>query len=209
MKHKELAIVRPMLVTMATLSERDSAAPPRSPDELATLRRELSERLRAMKAGLADYLTEREGYLALFPIVAFLDEVIMTRHLDAVGRGRWPLLQKEFFDTDSAGALFYDTLDEIIDSSQTNPLIHLVFYFCLSLGFLGKLVTNADRVEAYQRRLSYKLGVMPELPAHAEAAPTDDTGRLRLRGSYAWYYVAAAAVVASTYVLLSALATSA
>ena len=202
MKTRELALVRPLLGEIAQLAARGGKGGLASGDELGRLRVDLRKRLAQLRTDLGATLTEREVYLALFPLVVLIDELVQTTLVD-VGRTSWQPLQKEFFDTDKGGDLFYSSLEDLLEVSQASAFVYQLYGFALSLGFRGKYVEDQDRVAQYQRRLANKLAVAA--PAQVPPAPAaEDPGRVVSPRSVAWYYAIAVGVVLLFYILFDA-----
>ena len=173
-------------------------------EDLARLRGELRKQLVALRAELGQMVTERECYLALFPIVLCLDEIIQTRYTSV--EMSWPLLQREFYQVDKGGELFYDTLDELLGGMQHSPLILEVFYFCLSIGFKGKYNGDEERIAAYMRKLRSKLEATGFASTEAE---TTSTALIKPTGRCWWYYAVSAGLIVLLYLLFHSLAADA
>ena len=77
------------------------------------MRAELRNQLDFLKATIAEHYSERDTYMVLFAIVAQIDELIQTNFLQTMNIS-WPLLQKELFQIDNAGEVFYEILDDIL-----------------------------------------------------------------------------------------------
>ena len=166
--------------------------------DVVGVRSEIRTRLDFLRVKLAETLTERDCYLVLFPIVAYFDEHVKTHSLDE-NQLSWPPLQKELFQIDEAGELFYETVDDLLRKPQTIPFIYEVYYFCLNQGFQGKYVDNPVKISEYMKKLREKIPVVDLSNAQTAAA---ETGQVRLVGSAAWYYLASAAVLVLCYLLL-------
>ncbi len=108
-------------------------------------------------------------------------------------------MQKELYDVDNGGELFYDTLDSILKKPQTSQFIYEVNYFCLKHGFQGKYVDDPIRIHKYLDLLKKKISVnsIEELDISDE-----EIGELRYFTSPFWYYKGAALLVISFYGLL-------
>jgi type VI secretion system protein ImpK len=78
---------------------------------------------------------------ALFAVVAWVDEAVMTSAWDGASTWKKELLQQKYFATGRAGVEFFTRLDAIAAHQQP---VREVFYFCLMLGFKGKFVTKAQ-----------------------------------------------------------------
>lgn len=137
----------------------------RRPENLAFVFQELltvGERLRASRqqvsdaasfraqlwAGvkLADEEARRRGYsaedieLAIFAVVAFLDESILNTRLPVFAD--WPRqpMQEERYGHHVAGEIFFQNLQKLLGRTDSQELADLleVYYLCLLLGFAGK-----------------------------------------------------------------------
>jgi type IV/VI secretion system ImpK/VasF family protein len=166
--------------------------------DLVGVRAEIRKQLDILRVKLAEQLTERDCYLVVFPIVAYFDEHIKTCYL-AERQLSWPPLQKELFEIDEAGELFYETVDDLLRKPQTIPFIYEVYYFCLSQGFQGKYADNPVKISEYMKKLREKIPVV-DLSSVQIAA--EETGQVRLVGSALWYYLASAAVLVLFYLVL-------
>ncbi len=173
------------------LGEEDS-------EEIIKLRAHIRTQLDFLRAKLSETLAERDCYLILFAMVAHFDEYVQANYLSDTSL-LWPPLQKELYQTDDAGELFYDTLDEILHRPQTLPLIYEVFYFCLNHGFLGRYNNNPVKITEYMRRLR---GKIPIHEMENIQTDPDETGQIKYVGSMAWYYGAAAVAILASYFLL-------
>jgi len=166
--------------------------------DIVGVRAEIRKQLDILRVKLAEQLTERDCYLVVFPIVAYFDEHIKTYYL-AEKQLSWPPLQKELFQIDEAGELFYETVDDLLRKPQTIPFIYEVYYFCLSQGFQGKYADNPVKISEYMKKLREKIPVV-DLSSVQTVAET--TGQVRLVGSALWYYLASAALLVLFYLVL-------
>jgi len=166
--------------------------------DLVGVRAEIRKQLDILRVKLAEQLTERDCYLVVFPIVAYFDEHIKTCYL-AEKQLSWPPLQKELFQIDEAGELFYETVDDLLRKPQTIPFIYEVYYFCLSQGFQGKYADNPVKISEYMKKLREKI---PVVDLSSVQTVAEETGQVKLVGSALWYYLASAAVLVLFYLLL-------
>ena len=97
-------------------------------DDLLQARTELRAQLDRLRTKLSERLSERDSYLVLFPMVAHFDEWVQMRFLKG-DQLSWPPLQRELFQIDDAGEIFFETLDDILLKPQTLPFVLEVFYF--------------------------------------------------------------------------------
>jgi type VI secretion system protein ImpK len=106
-----------------------------------TFRHQVREALK-----LADAEARKRGYsaddtqLAIFAVVAFLDETILNFRNPIFGD--WPRqpLQEEFFGHHIAGEIFFQHLQRLLARNDSQDLADLleVFYLCMLLGFAGR-----------------------------------------------------------------------
>jgi type IV/VI secretion system ImpK/VasF family protein len=206
MKPSVLRSFRPLFETLSALAAGKQAA---HTAELRPLRADLRQRLLALKQELAPRLEERECYLMLFALVVHFDEVVRTSFPEA-DHATWPLLQKELFDTDRGGELFYQSLNELLEKHKGPSAVHEVYYFCLSLGFRGKYAQDPEpRTQLMNKLRALLAAAVPaerELDLAGERPGSARVPRLRSR---AWPYAAAAALVLGVYVSLATLAAAA
>lgn len=132
------------------------------PDLLEQLRGKLKEHLAQLEAQLASHLTEAETYQVLLPLVIHCDEQVLRR-LPIKDQPSWPLLQRERFQIDDGGDVFYQLIDERMQKSDTTVLVFEVLYFCLSDGFLGRFASDPTKIAAYKARLAARIP-MPRMP---------------------------------------------
>jgi type IV/VI secretion system ImpK/VasF family protein len=169
---------------------------------LVEVRIAIRAKLDVLKAALAAHLTERETYLVLFPIVVRFDEMVQNRFLTGT-QGNWPPLQKELFQIDNGGEVFYDTLDDLLRKADTLPFVYEVYYFCLSDGFKGKYIDNLTKINEYKTKLIDKIPkpVVERRPERAEQGAVIAPDRVPLK-----YYAAAAGLLVAAYIVLWQLA---
>ena len=79
---------------------------------------------------------------ALFPLVAWIDEVILSSEYQEKKVWQKNLLQKKIFTTSNAGYEFYERLDSL----ESNAFVlRLIFLYCLFLGFRGRYYRDEDK----------------------------------------------------------------
>lgn len=199
---------RSVFEAIKSLSQERPRGGTTEPEALARLRADLRRALTSLRSEVEGRLTERESYLALFALAVHIDEIMLTTFLGP-DYTQWSLLQKELFDTDQGGDLFYQAVDEILDG-QFAPMVYQVYYFSLSLGFRGKYVDQPEQAAQVMKRLRDRL--VAQLPEEAEVteveARPEQVTRVKRVTHFGWYYAAAAVLVVALYLLLGALARS-
>lgn len=194
MKKDHLEPMLPILRTMVRLARRRTEpGPPVTPDELGRVHAEVREQLVSARETLGATLAERDVFLMLFPVVVHLDELVQTLMRDGQ-QGLWPLLQRDLFEIDRGGELFYATLDEILETSLGTTEVYAIYAFCLRLGFRGKLLGDEPAAADVLQRVARKLTTEPR-PTAAEPEP-EEVPRLGRASSVLWYYLAAAVLIA-------------
>jgi len=193
-------------VEAAGHDSEESSAETRAVDNspaLVNVRKNIRTHLDFLRSQLLEELHERDSYFVLFPIVALFDELVQVQFLD-VNQAAWPPLQKELFQVDDAGDMFYETLDEILSKPQTLPIVYEVYYFCLNYGFKGRYNDNELKINEYMKKLKTKIAATA--PDDLAAAEPEKPGRFKQIGSKTWYYLAAACVVGVSYFIFSFIA---
>jgi type IV/VI secretion system ImpK/VasF family protein len=171
---------------------RAPAAAVNRAEERARIRDEL---VRA-RARFAELMNEREAYRTLFPLVAHADEMMQLAAAVSHPSSSVPL-QKEFFQVANAGDLFFESLDELLDTPSASRFTLEVYLFCLKLGFQGRYGANPERLENYQRRLATVL--CEPLPERQVLLDADEPEPVVKRRTFLKYYLATALVLALTY----------
>jgi type VI secretion system protein ImpK len=162
-RHENLALVfQEILVGSERLrSGRQTVTDP------AVFRKQVIDALK-----MADQQARNQGYnaedikLAIFAVVAFVDESVLNLRLPVFAD--WPRrpLQEELFGHHVAGEIFFKNLQELLGKNDSQDLADLleVYLMCLLLGFAGR----------------YSLGDRGELKAITSAV---DQKIRRIRGS--------------------------
>lgn len=128
---------------------------------------------KAVEMAQADAM--RRGYnnddieLAVFAVIAFLDECVLILQSPISADWRRLPMQQQRYGHDIAGETFFQNLQKLLSRSETHDLADLleVYYLCLLLGFAGR----------------YSIGGRGELASLMQT--TSDKIR-RIRGGSAW-----------------------
>lgn len=181
-----------------TAGEENQPQKEYSIEDMIELRADLRNQLDFLKVALSDVHNERDTYMILFPIVAQIDEIIQNNILSPVDVS-WPLLQKELFQVENAGEVFYEILEDVLNKPQTPTSIYEVYYFCLRYGFRGRYENNPVKIVDYINRLREKLEVHggKDIPLEAES-----TGQIKKIIRPYWYYLIAAGVFFLVFLML-------
>ena len=166
-----------------------------SENNILIVREDIRKQLDSLRILLSEYFTEQESYYILFAIIIYIDEDIQTKVLDK-NHLSWPLLQKEFYEVDDGGELFYETLDHILKKPQTPLFIFEIYYFCLKHGFTGKYIDDGVKIADYKNVLENKILVNKIQP---EIVKSDDMAMISSLISPLWYYGAAAVFLGFSY----------
>ncbi len=184
-RHENLALVfQEILVGSERLrSGRQAVA------DAAVFRRQVMDALKAAERQARNLGYSSEDIkLAIFAVVAFVDESVLNLHLPAFAD--WPRrpLQEELFGHHIAGEIFFSNLQELLGKNDSQDLADLieVYLMCLLLGFAGRY-SLGDRGElraitraAYEKILRIRGGVdslspswqlPPEAPPKVAADP--------------------------------------
>jgi len=118
----------------------------------------LEEAQRAVKAN--DY-SEYQAEAALFPVVAYIDEMILTSDWQEKGRWQQHSLQRHFFDTTNAGREFFERLNKL-NRQGDDRSIREVFLLCLGIGYKGQYFMPDDRPKLEEVRVFNLDLLLPE-----------------------------------------------
>ncbi len=166
--------------------------------DIIQARSEIRTQLDILRSDLAEMMSERDGYLVLFPIVIHIDELIQSEYLR--DNQSWPPLQKELFGIDDGGIQFYETMNDLLRKPDTHPFIFEVFYFCMSHGFQGRYVDNRVKINESMKKLKNKIP-LEDIKIH-QSSP-DPVIRIRQFISPLWSYAVAGVVIVSCYLVIS------
>jgi type IV/VI secretion system ImpK/VasF family protein len=164
-------------------------------EDLIHIRAELRNQLDFLKAVLAEHYSEKDTYLVLFAVVAQIDELIQNNYLHAMNTS-WPLLQRELFQIENAGEVFFEILDDILPKPQTSLFLYQVYLFCIRYGFRGRYENNQVKISEYIKKLQSKLGQEEIVRPPVES---EETLRPRRWSSPYWYYAIIIGVLVFTY----------
>ena len=173
----------------------------RDASDLVRVRADIRTQLDFLRAKLSEQLSERDCYQVLFPIVGHFDELVQTNYLLEL-QTSWPLLQRELYQIDDAGEVFFETLDDLLLRPQTLPFIYEVYYFCLSYGFRGKYADKPVKITEYLKKLQTKISVESLESLEILNIHPRETALLSHIGSPVWYYLASAVVIGACFYLL-------
>ncbi len=152
--------------------------------DLVKARSEIRKQFESLRIKLLECLSEQECYQVIFPLMVHFDEIVRAEFLKDE-QLKWPLLQKEFYDVDNGGELFYDNLNSILRKPQTSEFIFEVNYFCLKHGFRGKYVDEPVKIKKYKDKLKEKISV---IDMEGVSIFPEDTGEIKYFLSPLLYY---------------------
>jgi len=94
----------------------------------------------AEQSAKARSYTDEDIQLAIFAVVAFLDESILNLRKPVFNDWVRKPLQEELFGRHVAGEVFFDNLKELLGRRDSAGLADLleVYYLCILLGYLGR-----------------------------------------------------------------------
>ena len=93
---------------------------------------------------------------AQYIMAALADEVFI--HIDWEGKKSWQLnlLEHKFFETNSAGEIFFKKLDKLLQEKDPSMIeLGALYFFALSLGFRGKFwgASDSGQIGYYRNQL--------------------------------------------------------
>ena len=104
---------------------------------------------------------EYEGSMytdAMYPIVAFIDELFLTSSWEFRREWQQEPLQRVYFNTTNAGASFYDRLN-VLNKFGPDKDVREVYALCMGLGFKGKYFRGEDR-KVYEEIKAFNLSIL-------------------------------------------------
>lgn len=147
----------------------------------------------ALKA--ADQDGRTRGYtaeqikLAIFAVVAFLDESILNLQQPVFAQWHRKPLQEELFGIDIAGEIFFNNIQRLLGQRDSHDLADVleIYELCLLLGFRGRygLGGQADLrsvIETVKEKLRRIRGYSPDLSPYWAIPP----GKVKVMGSDPW-----------------------
>lgn len=165
-------------------------------DTMTNARENINRQLEQLKVSLEQSLDKNFASLALFAIVAYVDEEMHQEILNTK-QANWNPLQKDFYGSYNAGELFYETIDKIIDDPQVPAIVLMVFYFILKKGFQGKYRDSKAHINKYIEILKDKIPVA--LPEQSEK--TNPYANLNKNKKIKWWHYYVGALGFSTVLL--------
>jgi len=130
-----MLLQEPLTVVMRLRSNRQSVGDPIS------FRAQIAAALQAaVQEAIRRGYAQEDARVALFAVVAFLDESILNSHNPAFGDWVRKPLQQELFGVDMAGEIFFRNVDHLLgrrDSQELADVLEL-YQLCLLLGFRGR-----------------------------------------------------------------------
>ena len=184
-RHENLALA---FQEILTVSERLRSGR-QAVSDAATFRHHILEGLKT-----ADQQARTQGYtaedikLAVFAVVAFVDESVLNLRNEVFAD--WPRrpLQEELFGHHIAGEIFFKNLQELLTRNDSQELADVleVYHLCLLLGFAGRyslggrgelrglIDATADKIRRIRGELgglSPQWSVPPEAPRATAADP--------------------------------------
>ncbi len=111
----------------------------------------------AISAGL----TLNQASSALFAIVSYIDEMILTSTWSNKSKWQQVSLQRHYFDTTNAGREFFERLNKLNRQGEDRS-IREVFLLCLGLGYKGQYFLPDDRPKIEEIRVFNLDLLLPE-----------------------------------------------
>lgn len=104
---------------------------------------------RSLSEHSSDYFrggySEEQYNLAKYAVLAFIDEAILSSSWEHKAQWKNEMLQKQHFQTVSAGQTFFENLNSLNPVNPAEKDIREVYYYCLVLGFKGKYYRDDDK----------------------------------------------------------------
>jgi type VI secretion system protein ImpK len=110
---------------------------------------------------IAKGLSENQAISALFPIVSYVDEMILTSNWCNKSKWQQNSLQRHYFDTTNAGRDFFERLNKLNREGEDRS-IREVFLLCLGLGYKGQFFLPDHRPKLAEIRIFNLDLLLPE-----------------------------------------------
>ncbi len=107
----------------------------------------INNQSQAVKAGFSQAIANA----ALFPVVAYIDELILTSKWKERILWQKESLQRSFFNTTNSGFEFYERLNKL-NRQGDDRNVREVYLLCLSLGYKGRFYSPQDRPKIEETR---------------------------------------------------------
>lgn len=98
---------------------------------------------------------------ALFPVIAYVDEMILTSQWNEKATWQKDSLQRHYFNTTNAGQEFFERLNQLNRQGEDRS-IREVYLLCLGLGFKGQYFMPSDRPKLEEIRVFNLDLLLPE-----------------------------------------------
>ena len=150
----------------------------------------------------------RDVRLALFAVVAFLDEAVLNSAAPVFAGWSGRLLQQELFGANVAGEAFFGHLDQLLERDDSAELADVleVFHLCLLLGYRGRHAGQDGALQQLVRRTGERIARIRGQRGELAPAwrPPDDRPTVAPRDPWVRRLAVAAAAVVALAVLLAA-----
>jgi type VI secretion system protein ImpK len=145
--------------------------------------------------GSADRESRKYGYssddfrIALFAVAALLDETILNLR-NPVFSG-WPrrTMQEELFESHNAGELFFNNIDRLLQSGDSENLAGVLelYELCILLGYAGRYsASGKGELRNYRQSISDKIRRIRGNPGPLSPAGKPLPGEVAHTGGDAW-----------------------
>lgn len=119
--------------------------------------------------------TKEQYDTALFSVASFIDEALVSSKWSSNKEWSKNLLQRHYFGTSNGGVIFFEKLDKLNPFNPAERDIREVYYYCLTLGFIGKFYGTGEQSKLEAIKLeNFKL-----------LAEQSDTGTVLFPAAYA------------------------
>jgi type VI secretion system protein ImpK len=133
-----------------------------SEQDVAEVKHSLTQLLDQSRENIvAKGLSENQALSALFPIVSYIDEMILTSNWCNKAKWQQTSLQRHYFDTTNAGREFFERLNKL-NRQGDDRSIREVFLLCLGLGYKGQYFMPDDRPKLEEIRVFNLDLLLPE-----------------------------------------------
>jgi type VI secretion system protein ImpK len=115
----------------------------------------------ALEKAVSKGMTKYQADSALFPIVSYIDEMILTSNWSNKAKWQQVSMQRHYFETTNAGREFFERLNKLNRQGEDRS-IREVFLLCMGLGYKGQYFMPDDRPKLEEIRVFNLDLLLPE-----------------------------------------------
>ncbi len=173
---------------------------PITTESMEETRRSIAALIDQLRGALEQKLDKENAALAVFSIVALVDEEMQGYDYNKI-QARWAPLQKDFYGAYTAGEVFFEKTNKILDDPSVPSIVYEIFYFVLKKGFKGKYRDSKTQLYKYMQLLKDKIPVVhPKVDEIELSPPYPKPEKHKKWKYYGWAFSAFALIYVALYI---------